>query len=189
MKKLIVAIFMVTFLRLVGFAESSENCDRFNSGFSYGGYCTLEEGVCSGFGEWNIPIIRNHNGFILRDSINIGGFGIQDSVSKNTGGFFLGDKIIFGNDYSNELYSIKVYGFLGTDFYFTEDLKEHFWNKPVVFDSRLGAGFEFQYNKASAFVVEIGGKNNYVLGDSARLEYNVKEYSPFLNVGFRSYRK
>lgn len=160
---------------------------EFKNGTCSGGFWALKEGYGAGYGEWNFPLRNDSDGFLLRDAINIGGFGGNLEENKGVGGCILGNKFMIGGTYNASEFVVRSYGFVSAGFGIFGAEGHKVFNAPFMISSIIGGGFEFQYSSDNSFVVEFGGDMDFLVG-SGRKEYSQLSRScPILMLGFRSY--
>lgn len=180
MKKIIVILLVTTFLCFNAIGQ------EFNHGVGNGGFWIMKEGMAGGYGEFSFPLHDESNVFVLRDCINIGGFG--STAQKNTGGLLVGNKILIGGSYCNSLFIVRNYGFIGSGFGMFGCMSHKPFNTPFLVSTILGGGMEFQYSKNNAFVIEFGGDMDLVVGRGRKDFSELAGCGPILMLGFRSYR-
>lgn len=154
------------------------------NGNGTGGFWCVKDGLASGFGEWNFSLHNDKDGFVLRDCIDIGGFGgTRDDYS----GAILGNKFIIGGRYDAECFVFRSYGFLGAGFGIFRTEGHEFYDNPYLVSTVFGGGTEFQYSKDSAFVIEFGGSMDFFVGERRNEFSKNPKGGPILVLGFRSY--
>ena len=64
---------------------------------------------------------------------------------------------------------------------------EHgFISQPFMLDVSFCGGFEFQYSKNTAFVIEFGGINRFFFGNEKATFEGYSKSNPVLTIGFRT---
>lgn len=182
-KKLIICFCISAALCGFGFAEETANIQyRITSG----GFWSCGQDFSGGFGEFGINLLPKENFFVLRDCIYIQGLGGNSAGNTgNTmldfGGLEIGDKLIIGGRTNGEGFIVRGYGFTSAalGFYSYED--HAFWSLPLMLNLTFGGGFEFQYVKHTAFVIEFGGVNRI-------FNEGFSKSTSVLTIGFRSFR-
>ena len=187
--KRITILLLVAFLCSVGFAQETEGN---NQEYSYktftGGFwsCTTHTG--GGYGEFGFRLIPEDKGFVLRNSILIGGEGgyISNSTDSSFGGLFLGDKISIGSCLKTGNSVIRSYGFLTCKAEMFGAKNHSFFNPNLMYGINAGGGFEFQFTRRSAFAVEFGGTVSFVAGPDYKQYSQFTKGTPTLTIGYRS---
>lgn len=178
MKRLITTLLVGTFLCLVGFAQ------EFNNGTASGGFWCMEEGVASGFGEWSFPLHNDSDGLVLRDCINMGGFG---GTKEDFGGAFFGNKLLVGKRFNAGNFVVRNYAIASVGFGLFSAPNHSMVSSPFLLGTIFGVGMELQYSKKLAFVIEFGGNQDFFLGDKKEDFLDYESSNPILMLGFRSY--
>ncbi len=192
MKRLLVTFAMAVLMNLCCLAVEDKSGEMdFKRGFASGGFWTVQDNLCGGYGELNIPIVESDKGFMLRNAIKFGGFGSYfDTETRDVcGGFSIGDKFLIGERYDVRPFAIRSYGSVGCEFGMFFDDDHMFSNSPCMIAVDFGGGFEFQFTQKSAFVLEYGGKCSFVVGDNKESYSAFSHGGPILSIGYRSYRR
>lgn len=188
MKRLSCVLVLVALICSVGFAEETKSAD-FNSKFISGGFWISEEGKCGGGGEWGFAIVENPNGFFMRDCFTGAGYGGNLKGGKfSFGEMTVGNKFMMGGSYDLGNSIVRTYGIFGVDFGVFSINGHKFYECPFLIEIPFGGGFEFQYSKKSAFVVEFGGKYSIMIGENAKDFADLANTCPKLSIGYRSFR-
>ena len=156
-----------------------------------GGFWSCGQDFSGGFGEFGINLLPKENFFVLRDCIYVQGLGgnrcvNSDSISAGNsqldfGGLEIGDKLIIGGRTNCPGFIVRGYGFTSVSVGFYSYEGHAFWSLPLMLNLTFGGGFEFQYSKHTAFVMEFGGVNRIFHEDFSKS-------SSVLTIGFRSFR-
>lgn len=178
MKRFISILWVGTILCLAGFSQEMKN------GIASGGFWCMKEGIASGFGEWNFPIHDGTDDFILRDCINIGGFG---GTQEKFGGAIIGNKILCGQKCNAGTLVIRTYGLAGVGFGLFGTENHLTFASPYLLSVIFGGGTEIQYSKNLAFVIEFGGSQDFIIGEGRKDFLNLESACPILMLGYRSY--
>jgi len=188
MKRLMIVLSLVAVICCVGFAEENASANM-KYRFASGGFWTCGSDFCGGFGEFGINILPTEKHFVLRDCIYVQGSGgyLAKNAGLEFGGLEIGDKLILGGRTNCPGFIVRGYGFtsIGLGFFSCEG--HSFGSKPLLINLGFGGGFEFQYAKYSAFVVEFGGLNRLLVGGSKEGFQDYSKSSPTLTIGFRSF--
>lgn len=148
-----------------------------------GGFWSCGQDFSGGFGEFGINLLPKENFLVLRDCIYVQGLGGNRSVNseQDFGGLEIGDKLIIGGRTNGEGFIVRTYGFtsVAAGFYSYEGHK--FGSFPLMLNLTFGGGFEFQYVKHTALVLEFGGVNRL-------FPEGFSKSSSVLTIGFRSFR-
>ena len=130
---------------------------------------------------------------MLRDCIFFQGEGgyLAKNDGLEFGGFQVGDKLIIGGRSDCPGFIVRSYGFTGFSMGFISCKGHTIGKPPYVLNLSYGGGFEFQYIKSLAFVVEFGGVNRILAGlddESRKVFKDYSKSSSTLTIGFRSFR-
>ena len=192
MKKIIIILCIVTFFCCAGFAENKETA-KWEYKFTNGGFWSCGQNFAGGFGEFGFNLLSEENNFLVRDCIFIQGQGgyLAKNDSLEYGALEIGNKLIFGGKSNCDKFIIRSYGFAagGVGLYICEGHK--IFSMPLLIDLSFGGGFEFQYTRHMAFVIEFGGTSRMFVGKNRNKENNISDYSkstPSLTIGFRSFK-
>jgi len=188
MKRLSVICILVAALSSFVMAEESKSSGDFYNRGASGGFWAMQDDISSGYGEWSFAFVDDSNGFVLRDCINMGGFGMNDNVHQNyAGGMIMGDKLLIGGRYTLTDVVIRTYGIVGGHFGMFAGTNHEFFNPPFMAGCLVGGGFELQYTLKSAFAVEFGGSYTTVFGKNYKDYQQFSKMGPILMLGYRSY--
>ena len=186
MKRLIICLVLVAGICFGGFAEendSAENTYRFTNG----GFWSCGQDFSGGFGEFGINLLRNEKILVLRNCIYCMGSGGKLTESGlDTGGFEVGDRFIIGGRTDNNGFTFRSYGYFGGGVQFYRCQNHNLFDAPII-ALNFGGGFEFQYCKNCAFVIEFGGVNRFLTGDYKNTFTDFSRSSPALTIGFRTF--
>lgn len=144
----------------------------------------MKEGIASGFGEWSFSLHNDEDGFVLRDCINIGGFG---GTKEEFGGAIIGDKFLIGKRFDTGSLVIRNYAMAGVGFGAFNTSDYFILSSPFILSTVFGGGMELQYSQKLAFVIEFGGSQDFIVGDKRESFLSYQSISPILILGFRSY--
>lgn len=188
MKRLSCVLVLVALICSGGFSEGAKS-EEFKSKFISGGFWILDEGKCGGGGEWGFAILESSNGFFVRDCFTGAGYGGNMKGGEFTfGEMAMGNKFMIGGSYDLGNSIVRTYGFAGIDFGVFSTKNHKFYECPFLIEVPCGGGFEFQYSKKSAFVIEFGGKYSIMVGENAQDFANFANTCPKLSIGYRSFR-
>ena len=196
MKRLIIALILVAGFCCVGFAQEDTN-EYSSANFKYrttsGGFWIWEENCNGGAGEFGVNLLKEEKHLMLRNCVFVQGEGGSAKLSSDKivdfGGIEIGDKILFGGRANCNGFIVRSYGYAGVAFGILGWDDHKFGTKPFLVSAKFGGGFEFQYLKSLAFVVEFGGAQRFVFGDgAARPLSDFSKCTPTLTIGFRSFR-
>lgn len=182
MRRTIIILMVGTLMCLAGFGQ------EFKTGVSSGGFWALKEGFGAGYGEWSFPLRNESDGFLLRDCIDIGGFGGTTNENKEFGGCILSNKFIIGSALKVETFIVRSYGFASLGFGLFNAESHKLFSTPFLLSSIIGGGFEFQYSRSNSFVIEFGGDMDFIIGNERNAFTRFNNQGPILMLGFRSYR-
>ena len=195
MKRLIITLALVAGICCAGFAE--ENANEYSSAnITYrttsGGFWVWEENCNGGAGEFGINLLKEEKNFVLRTCFFVQGEGGSGNLGNNKtmdfGGIELGDKFIFGGRANCNGFIVRTYGFAGAAFGILGWDNHKFGKPPFLLSTKFGGGFEFQYLKGMAFVVEFGGTERFLLGKGQGALSDFSKCTPSLTIGYRSFR-
>ena len=196
MKRLIVLLSLVAVICSVGFAEEIKNensAAKIQYRTTSGGFWSCGPDFSGGFGEFGINLLPKENHLVLRDCIFFQGEGgyLAKNDGLEFGVFQVGDKLIIGGRSDCPGFIVRSYGFTGFSMGFISCKGHTFGKPPYVLNLSYGGGFEFQYIRSLAFVVEFGGVNRILAGlddDSRKVFKDYSKSSSTLTIGFRSFR-
>lgn len=144
----------------------------------------MKEEIASGFGEWSFSLHNDSDGFVLRDCINMGGFG---GIKEKFGGGIVGDKLLIGKRFDSGNLVIRNYAMVGVGFGLFSAPEHSMISSPFLLSAVFGGGMEVQYSKNLAFVIEFGGNQDFIVGDKKEDFLDYQSIRPILILGFRSY--
>ena len=188
MKRLIIVLSMVAVICCVGFAEEM-NSAEFKYKTVSGGFWSCGQDFSGGFGEFGFNLRPQEKVFVFRDCIFFQGLGgklSQDNV-LDFGGLEIGDKLILGGRTNCSGFIVRTYGYTSLSFGLYRYQNHPFLSAPFGLNLGFGGGFEFQYCSHSAFVVEFGGKNRFLIGGNKEGLEDYSKSSPVLTIGFRTF--
>ena len=171
MKRLIIALILVAGICSVGFAQEDTNVYS-SAEYQYrttsGGFWIWEENCNGGAGEFGINLLKQENNFVFRNSFFVQGEGGSGNLTTDRfvdfGGIEIGDKLIFGGRANCPGFIVRTYGYAGASFGLLAWDDHKFFSKPFLLSAKFGGGFEFQYLKNLAFVIEFGGVERFLIG-------------------------
>lgn len=169
----------------VGFAEDFDFANKVTSG----GFWSCGNERSGGFGEVGFRLTNeNKNNFVLRDCITFAGYGnnLKGTRTLSFGEFQIGDKLIIGGMTGNNLFRVRTYGFLNVGLGFWKAEGHGFFGGNPLLEIGGGGGFEFQYTRDCAFVVEFGGRNEAPVGKGSSKFKDYTNASPVLTIGYRT---
>lgn len=196
MKRFRVSLILAALMCSVGFADeyaSAKDNDsvNFNNQFISGGFWSCGNERSGGFGEFAFRLVdENINHFVLRDCITVGGYG--SNLIKNGmdfGELQIGNKVIVGGMTNCNTFCIRSYGFAGIGFGIWKDEENKFASGAPLLELNFGGGFEFQYSKNNAFVIEFGGRTEAPVGKRKNEFTAYTNSSPLLTIGYRTMTK
>ena len=170
-----------------------ENTDpaEFNYRTVSGGFWSCGQDFSGGFGEFGINLLPCEKSWVLRDCIYVQGEGgFLDMNNKlSFGGLEIGDKLIFGGRVNGQGFIVRSYGYTGCAFGFFTCEDHSFFATPFMINLNFGGGFEFQFAKNTAFVLEFGGMNRFLAGGNKKAFEYFSKSSPVLTIGYRTFRR
>ena len=195
MKRLIIALVLVAGICSVGFAQEGapeHSSANYNYRTTSGGFWIWEESCNGGAGEFGINLLKQEKNIVLRNCVFVQGEGGSGNLTSNEfidfGGVEFGDKLIFGGRANCHDFIVRTYGYVGASFGILGWDDHKFGSRPFLISAKFGGGFEFQYLKGLAFVVEFGGVERFLVGKPAGALANFSKSNPSLTIGFRSFR-
>lgn len=197
MKRISLVLVLVAIICSVGFAEENlsgeETFANGNYRFVSGGFWSCGQDFAGGFGEFGFNLLPTEKAFVLRDCIFFQGEGgtLRNSSAANPdpleyGALSIGDKILFGGRSNGNDFVIRSYGFTGASVSLFSCKNYGLFSQPVMLNILFGGGFEFQYMKNTAFVVEFGGRSRLMLGSNKSDFEGYAKSNPVLTIGFRT---
>lgn len=188
MKKTTILFILVALMCSVGFAENEPANSNYK--FTSGGFWEYNNETTGGSGEIGFKLVSEDNGFVLRNCIVFEGLGttIQKESKLNYGAFFINDKILIGGKYNCNDSIIRSYAFLGGGFGLLGCKGHKFIEAPYLAKFYGGGGFEFQFVKDLAFVVEFGGGCTGPIGKNTKSFLGYANSNPTLTIGYRSFK-
>lgn len=188
MKRFSCVLVLVALICCVGFADENRTAE-FKSKFVSGGFWIGEEGKCGGGGENGFTIMEDRNGFFMRDCFTGAGYGGNLKGGKmEFGEIEIGNKFMLGGCFDLGNCIVRSYGTVGIDFGVFGTNDHSIFQNPFLLEVPCGGGFEFQYAKKSAFVIEFGGKYSMMIGKGAGDFAELANTCPRLTIGYRSFR-
>ena len=195
MKRFIIALILVAGVCCVGFAQedtSEYSSADFNYRTTSGGFWIWEENCNGGAGEFGINLLKEEKNLVLRNCFFVQGEGGSGKMTSDKivefGGIEFGDKLMFGGRANCNGFIVRSYGFAGASFGIIGWDDHQFGTKPFLVSAKFGGGFEFQYLKNLAFVVEFGGVERFLIGQPAGALSNFAKCTPSLTIGYRSFK-
>ena len=195
MKRFIIALILVAGVCCVGFAQedtSEYSSADFNYRTTSGGFWIWEENCNGGAGEFGINLLKEEKNLVLRNCFFVQGEGGSGKMTSDKivefGGIEFGDKLMFGGRANCNGFIVRSYGFAGASFGIIGWDDHQFGTKPFLVSAKFGGGFEFQYLKKLAFVVEFGGVERFLIGQPAGALSNFAKCTPSLTIGYRSFK-
>ena len=195
MKRLIIALILVAGFCSVGFAQ--EETKGFSSAdFNYkttsGGFWIWEENCNGGAGEFGINLLKEEKNFVLRNCFFVQGEGGSGNLTTDRfvdfGGIEIGDKLLIGGRTNCNGFIVRSYGFAGAAFGLLAWDDHKFFSQPFLLSAKFGGGFEFQYQKNMAFVVEYGAVERFLIGKPSGALSDFAKCTPSLTIGYRSFK-
>ena len=164
-----------------------------------GGLWVWEENCNGGAGEFGINLLPVEKKLMLRNCIFVqgeGGYLNKENSAEGVGfgGIEVGDKILFGGRTNCSVFIIRGYGYFGGALGIFAWENHPFGSKPFIVSLKFGGGFELQYRRNSAFVIEFGGVQRFLAGASrkdAAIKLDKDNYAisaPSLTIGYRVLR-
>lgn len=195
MKRLIIALILVAGICSVGFAQEDTNVYS-SAEYQYrttsGGFWICEENCNGGAGEFGINLLKQEKNFVFRNSFFVQGEGGSGNLTTDRfvdfGGIEIGDKLIFGGRANCLGFIVRTYGYAGASFGLLAWDDHKFFSKPFLLSAKFGGGFEFQYLKNLAFVIEFGGVERFLIGQPSGALSNFSKCTPSLTIGYRSFK-
>lgn len=185
MKRFRVLFIWVALMCSAGFAEDFDFANR----FSTGGFWSCGNERSGGFGEVGISLVNeNRHNFVVRDCVTFAGYGYNlfNQTLPSFGEFQIGDKFIIGGMTGSNLFRVRTYGFFSVGLGFWKGGEHNFTSGNPLLDIGGGGGFEFQYTRDCAFVVEFGGRNEAPVGRGRSKYKDYTNASPMLTIGYRT---
>lgn len=192
MKRTGIILILFAIYCAAGFAEENASAE-FNYRITSGGFWSCGQDFSGGFGEFGLNLLPVEKNFVLRDCIFLQGEG--GTLRKSSAGhpdalkynaLFAGDKLIIGGRMNATDFIIRGYGFCSGAFGLFGCSEHNFLDQPFMVNLTFGGGFEFQYHKRSAFVIEYGGLNRILAGTDLTFFEDYSKSSASLTIGFRS---
>ncbi len=196
MKRLIIALCLVAGFCCVGFAQEDTNeysSAKYNYRTTSGGFWIWEENCNGGAGEFGVNLLKEEKNLVFRNVFFIQGEGGSAKLTANNtidfGGVEFGDKLMFGGRANCYDFIVRSYGFAGVSFGILGWDDHQFGTQPFLISAKFGGGFEFQYLKNLAFVLEFGGAQRFLAGTgSTKALSDFSKCTPTLTIGFRSFK-
>ncbi len=175
-----------------GFAEENDSAN-INYRITSGGFWSCGQDFSGGFGEFGVNLLPVENFFVLRDCIFVQGEGgtlrkcsTEHPQALEYGSLQVGNKLILGGRVNATGFIVRSYGFCSGAFGLFSCSEHNFFSQPFMVNLTFGGGFEFQYHKRSAFVIEFGGLNRILAGADSAFFEDYSKSSASLTIGFRS---
>ena len=192
MKRLIITLSVIAIICSAGFAEEArENASaKYNYRIVSGGFWSCGHDFSGGFGEFGVNLLPQENFFVLRDCIYVQGEGgyLDPNKEFSFGGLEIGDKLIFGGRVDCSGFIVRSYGFTGFSFGMISCKNHSFTSSPFMLNITFGGGFEFQFVRHTAFVVEFGGVKRFLTGGEKEGLEAFSKTMPVLTIGYRTFR-
>ena len=193
MKRTIILSLVVALICWGGFAGESQ--EEVSTDFNYrtvsGGFWSCGQDFSGGLGEFGINLLPCEKSFVLRDCIYVQGEGgsLDMNNKLSFGALEIGDKLILGGRVYGQGFIVRSYGFTACAIGLFACEGHTFFERPFMINLTFGGGFEFQFSKNTAFVLEFGGINRFLArGDKKTYDYFSKS-SPVLTIGYRTFRR
>ncbi len=163
---------------------------KFNYRIVSGGFWCCGQDFSGGFGEFGVNLLPQEKNFVLRDCIYVLGEGgeLDRDNQLNYGAFEMGDKLIMGGRVNCSDLIVRSYGFTACAIGMFSCEGHRFFTAPFMINLSFGGGFEFQFAKNTAFVIEFGGLNRFLAGNEKRDFEHFSKSSPLLTIGYRTLR-
>ena len=195
MKRLIILLILVAGLCSVGFAQEDTN-EYSSAEFQYrttsGGFWIWEENCNGGAGEFGFNLLKEEKNFVFRNCFFVQGEGGSGNLTTDRfvdfGGIEFGDKLIFGGRANGPGFIVRTYGYVGASFGLIGWDDHLFYTQPFLVSAKFGGGFEFQYLRNMAFVIEFGGDERFLIGQPSGALSNFSKCTPSLTIGYRSFK-
>ena len=193
MKRKTILLVLVAFLCSVGFAQDFSSANM-NYRFVSGGFWSCGQDISGGYGEFGINCQPEEKVFVMRDCLFIQGEGgtLRRSSSAHPdplefGGAQIGNKLILGARTNGPGFIVRCYGFASVSAELFSCSGHDFFSLPLMINLTFGGGFEFQYHRSAAFVLEFGGRNILLAGGDKLAFEGYSFSSPVFTIGFRSF--
>lgn len=172
-----------------GFAEEAdESTNSFGFRKIGGGFWNCSTERSGGYGEFGWAFTdEDVKNFVLRDCFTVGGYG-HNVIKSNIdfGELQVGNKFILGGVYDCKNFKVRSYGFVGTGIGIIGGTGVKFFKGAPMVEVNGGGGFEFQYSKNSAFVIEYGGRCEMPVGNKRASFTPYTNSSPLFTIGYRT---
>ena len=192
MKRIILLLFLAGVFCSVGFAEEAGEAAsaKFNYRIVTGGFWFCSRDFSGGFGEFGVNLLPVEKSFVLRDCIYVQGEGGYLDLHKELsfGGLEIGDKLILGGRVDGSDFIVRSYGFTGFSFGMFSCKNHRITASPFMLNLTFGGGFEFQFVRHAAFVLEFGGLKRFFTGGEKKGLEDFSKSMPVLTIGYRSFR-
>ena len=195
MKKIIILLILVAMICSVGFAEEAGVTDgpasaKFDYRTVSGGFWSCGQDFSGGFGEFGVNLLPEEKILVLRDCIYVQGEGgtLSQENKLDFGGLEIGNKLIVGGRVNCSDFAVRNYGFTSLSFGMFSCKNHDFTSQPFMLNLSFGGGFEFQFVKHTAFVVEFGGCNRYFVGEKSEDVKDLSKSAHVLTIGYRTFR-
>ena len=185
-------LILVAIFCFAGFAEEAreKTSAKYNYRIVSGGFWSCGQDFSGGFGEFSVNLLPRENFFVLRDCIFVQGEGgyLGSEKQLDFGGLEIGDKLIFGGRVDCSDYIVRSYGYAGCAFGMFSCEGHEFSSAPFMINLNYGGGFEFQFVRHTAFVVEFGGVKRFLAGGEKKGFEVFSKSTPVLTIGYRTFR-
>ena len=196
MKRLITTLILVAIFCSVGFAEEADTtAGAASANFNYrtvsGGFWSCGQDFSGGLGEFGINLLSQEKILVLRDCIYVQGEGgtLSQKNELDFGGLEIGNKFIIGGRVNGSGFVVRNYGFTSLSFGMISCKNHDFTSQPFMLNLSFGGGFEFQFVRHSAFVIEFGGTNRFFAGENSDAAKDFSKTTPVLTIGYRTFRR
>lgn len=196
MKRLIIILILVAIICSVGFAEETGVIAgaapaNFNYRTVSGGFWSCGQDFSGGFGEFGINLLPQEKILVLRDCIYVQGEGgtLSKKNELDFGGLEIGNKFIIGGRVNGSDFVVRNYGFTSLSFGMFSCKNHDFTSQPFMLNLSFGGGFEFQFVRHSAFVIEFGGTNRFFAGENSDEVKDFAKSAHVLTIGYRTFRR
>ncbi len=155
-----------------------------------GGFWSCGQDFSGGFGEFGVNLLPAEKILVLRDCIYVQGEGgtLSQENKLDFGGLEIGNKLIVGGRVNCSDFAVRNYGFTSLSFGMFSCKNHDFTSQPFMLNLSFGGGFEFQFVKNTAFVVEFGGCNRFFVGEKSEDVKDLSKSAHVLTIGYRTFR-
>ena len=164
---------------------------NFNYRTVSGGFWSCGQDFSGGFGEFGINLLPQEKILVLRDCIYVQGEGgtLSQKNELDFGGLEIGNKFIIGGRVNGSDFVVRNYGFTSLSFGMFSCKNHDFTSQPFMLNLSFGGGFEFQFVRHSAFVIEFGGTNRFFVGENCDEVKDFAKSAHVLTIGYRTFRR